>query len=72
MATEKPAGTVSEAIDRAVQQLGYTAVKDNQRKVVKGLVDGKDVFATSSFLFIDDNFRLERIMKEGLVMPSKM
>ena len=36
--------TVSEVIDRAVQQLGYTATKEHQRTVVEGLVGGKDVF----------------------------
>ena len=36
--------TVSEVIDRAVQQLGYIATKEHQRTVVQGLVGGKDVF----------------------------
>ena len=36
--------TVSEVIDRAVQQLGYTATKEHQRTVVEGLVGSKDVF----------------------------
>ena len=35
---------MSEVIDRAVQQLGYTATKEHQRTVVEGLVGGKDVF----------------------------
>ena len=34
---------MSEVIDRAVQQLGYTATKEHQRTVVEGLVGGKDV-----------------------------
>ena len=36
---------MSEVIDRAVQQLGYTATKEHQRTVVEGLVGGKDVFS---------------------------
>ena len=36
---------VHRAIERAVQQLGYASLKDEQLKVVVGIAEGRDVFA---------------------------
>ena len=47
---------MSEVIDRAVQQLGYTATKEHQRTVVEGLVGGKDVFGIQCNLDYPDSF----------------
>ena len=36
---------ISKATDMAVQQLGYSFVKEDQHRVVAGIVGGADVFA---------------------------
>ena len=39
------ASDVSKATKGAVQQLGYSFIKEDQRRVVAGIVGGTDVFA---------------------------